>query len=323
MDLKNFKLGVGPMSREIISILDSYDKNLMVVASRNQVDFNSGYVCTIDNLKISNPKIIICRDHCGPYFADKDNNLTLEQAILQCKKTILNDIKNNISIIHIDVSKIPKNLQFYYAQDLIEFAIENNPNIKLEFGSEENTGEGIEDSFKRLNLQLEFASKFNKHIVYFVTQTGSLVKDSQIGNFNYQHNQKIIDTVHSAGFLFKEHNADYLKIEDLKIRKQIKIDAVNIAPQLGVIQTNILNKLSKNSNLFMKFRIKVLESKKFEKWLDSNKNNTDDVAFNVSAHYFFNTFEYNELINDIDYSLYKSMLKLEIQELLDLYITQI
>ena len=43
----DFRLGFGPMSREVIEILCNYSHNnkkpLMIIASRNQVDAESGY----------------------------------------------------------------------------------------------------------------------------------------------------------------------------------------------------------------------------------------------------------------------------------------
>lgn len=105
--MNNIQLGVGPMSQEIISAINLYNGPLMVVASRNQVDYNSGYVCTsrelTDNL---NSKILLCRDHCGPYFSDRDKKLTLSEALEECKKTIYEDIKSRFNLIHIDVSRI-------------------------------------------------------------------------------------------------------------------------------------------------------------------------------------------------------------------------
>ncbi len=41
------------------------------------------------------------------------------------------------------------------------------------------------------------------------------------------------------GFKLKEHNADYLDCEMIKKRKDI-VDAMSIAPQLGVIQTQVV-----------------------------------------------------------------------------------
>jgi tagatose-1,6-bisphosphate aldolase non-catalytic subunit AgaZ/GatZ len=73
----NFRLGFGPMSREVIEILCNYSHNnkkpLMIIASRNQVDAESGYVMTTPQIReqlstLPTDYIWMCRDHCGPYF---------------------------------------------------------------------------------------------------------------------------------------------------------------------------------------------------------------------------------------------------------------
>ena len=52
--MNTFKLGFGPMSREIVDAIctytEDYDYPLMIIASRNQVDANSGYVMTTEDL---------------------------------------------------------------------------------------------------------------------------------------------------------------------------------------------------------------------------------------------------------------------------------
>ena len=77
------KIGIGPMSSEVIEAVYKYssinNKELMLIASKNQIDYNKGYV---NNWKTSNfskfiksmkkkyknAKVKICRDHCGPGF---------------------------------------------------------------------------------------------------------------------------------------------------------------------------------------------------------------------------------------------------------------
>ena len=109
--MKQFKLGFGPMSKEIITILAEHtQKNnypLMIIASRNQVDYVTGYVCTTAELagqvqQYKNPNLLLCRDHCGPYFSDLDRGLTIEDAMDRCMKTISADIAAGFDLIHID-----------------------------------------------------------------------------------------------------------------------------------------------------------------------------------------------------------------------------
>lgn len=318
MELKKYKLGVGPMSREIIDVINCYDKDLMVVTSRNQIDHDSGYVCQVKDLKLSKDKIF-CRDHCGPYFSDLDTELSLDESILKCKKTITTDIEHGVEIIHIDVSRIPAHLQEKYAIELIEFTINLKPSIIIEFGSEENTGTEISGNLSRIYRQLEIIKPYIKNVRFFVTQTGSLVKHDQVGIFDIHRNKEIIDLVHAQGFLFKEHNADYLSAQDLQLRKDLGVDALNIAPQLGVVQTRILLEQSGPSPFLTKFKQRVISGNKFSKWLPKGFYN-EDSAFEVSAHYFFNTLEYRDLLNTIDIELYKNRIATEITKIFDFYL---
>lgn len=327
-NMKQFKLGVGPMSQRIVKILaqhsEEYDYPLMLIASRNQVDFDSGYVCTTEELvkliasatPTKPQKLLLCRDHCGPYFSLADEGLTVEQAIERCKKTIATDIANGFDLIHIDVSKIDDS-DFRYATELIEYALSLKPDIKLEFGSEDNTGENLDVSIANLDAQLKFLSKYKDNAVFFVTQTGSLVKDRQVGYFNVNKNKSIIDLVHSAGFLFKEHNADYFTKKDVILRQTSKIDALNIAPQLGVIETTCLKEFAP-VELWNKFADMVYSKNHWQRWV-SNINFTKETAIMVSGHYCFNSDEYRNIIAAIDHDKFMEELKSRIHEVLSIY----
>ena len=49
------------------------------------------------------------------------------------------------------------------------------------------------------------------------------------------------------GLLLKEHNCDYLNFEQIQLRKEYGINAINIAPEFGSIQSNLTYNLAKNS----------------------------------------------------------------------------
>lgn len=318
--MKTSNLGVGPMSREIIRCIDNYDKLLMIVASRNQVDYDNGYVCKTNELSslIDNKNILLCRDHCGPYFSDKDKNLSLSESLEECKKTIREDLTNGFKLIHIDVSRISHH-QLEYAQELIEFTLDLNPDVLLEFGSEDNTGEGLEPSIGRITEQLEFLQKYKSNVEFFVTQTGSFTQHMQMGNFNVEFNKQTVEKVHSYDFKFKEHNADYLNKEEINHRRIVGIDALNIAPQLGTIQTKLLKELSNNNKEWYEFSKRTLDSNLWTKWLPREVNNKE-LAVIVAGHYMYSTIEYKRLINTIDIELFNENLKTEIYNIFDLYI---
>lgn len=314
------------MSKEIIDLLveyaDNYDYKFMVIASRNQVDFENSYVCSTEYLsekikKTSN--ILLCRDHCGPYFKDSDKPISLSQAMDKCIQTIDHDIKNNFDLIHVDVSRVETN-QLTVARELVEYCLNINPQILLEFGSEENTGLDLTTSLDRVDEQLNFCSQY-KNIKFFVTQTGSAIRDKQIGDFDVNRNFQLSKKIHSFNFLFKEHNGDYLNYSDLTLRNNAGIDAINVAPQLGVLQTQVLFNLSKDTEEWNNFANLVYAGNKFQRWVSLDKLDDKLAAVLVSGHYFFNSIEYQKIFNKIDKDTFINKLRTSLFDIIKLYKT--
>lgn len=310
MDWKKFNLGVGPMSQASLDACLKYSKNydfpLMIIPSRNQVDYDTGYAFRTDELveyikghhTYDSERIKICRDHCGPNFADKDKEVSYETAVISCKNTIASDIENNFDLIHIDVSRIENAKQLQLAEELIEYALSLNPNICFEFGSEDNTGRNLNDTLALVDAQIEFASKYKDHVKFLVNQTGSLTKHTQVGIFDSELSSRIADKIHKAGFLFKEHNGDYLNKDQVKVHRIAGVDSINVAPQIGYIHSYVLNKLGYYYPTQLKhFKKYVLESGAWKKWVVDSVSDTD-VKFMASAHYYYKS-EYSSIIHDI------------------------
>ena len=313
------------MSKDIVDIIGNYANKskypLMLIASRNQVDSNSGYVCTTKELMdqvqpYRGDYLLVCRDHCGPYFSDLDKGISLELAMTRCKATINTDILNGVDLIHIDVSRIPDR-QLEYGKELIEFAISRKSDIMLEFGSEDNTGVDINSSIGRLDQQLEFLQQYKNNVKFFVTQTGSLTKGHQAGTFDVEANKAIAKKIHDAGFLFKEHNADYFSEDDIKLRIDAGVDSLNIAPQLGKIQTDTLKKFAPLDK-WTAFADYVYSKGNWARWVSDNGADKDN-AVSVSGHYHFNSNEYKDIIANIDEVAFKRALQNNITNLLDFY----
>ena len=315
------------MSKEIIEILANHTKEnnypLMIIASRNQVDYVTGYVCTSAELAeqikpYKNPNLLLCRDHCGPYFSDLDRGLPIEDAIERCMKTIAADIANDFDLIHIDVSRIKDN-QLHYAKQLIEYALSLNPNIMLEFGSEDNTGIDVNSSLARIDLQLGFLNPYKNNVKFFVSQTGSLTKDGQAGTFDVVRNKEVGEQIRASGFLFKEHNADYFTTDDIQKRIDAALDSLNIAPQLGKIQTDLLKEFAP-FELWEKFADYIYSQNYWQRWVPEGVTDRD-IAVSVSGHYCFNSDEYREIIASIDVNRFNASLNKKIEDLLDHYKT--
>lgn len=333
MDISKFKLGLGPMSKDIVDICLEYGKvndyPIMLIASRNQVDFDSGYAFTtesfsecVNNNSFYDPeRVLICRDHCGPYFSDLDKNLSLNDAVDRCLKTIEADIKSGFDLIHIDVSRVSQDMQESVATRLFDYALSLNPDIMFEFGSEDNTNIGLDESIANLDNQLVFVQKYKNNLKFFVTQTGSLTKHTQVGTFDPNLNKETSEKIHSYGLMFKEHNADYLLESDLSYRTKANVDAVNIAPQLGSIQSTVLYQLKDHCSVeFADFFNLVTNSDYWKRWVLSESGTDNFTKFRVAAHYCYNHSEGKKLMAILNETEeFKNNLRTELFSLLSIY----
>lgn len=321
---KQFRLGFGPMSPEIIDAIGSYSQKrqypLMIIASRNQVDHNSGYVMTTKQLaeqasKYSKEYLWLCRDHCGPYFLDSEKELSAVDAVEATKKTIANDIENGFDLIHIDTSRCEN--QYQVAEELIKFCLDLNPAIRFEFGTEENVG--VTASLEKYRADVAFAKQF-PNMEFVVAQTGSLVmEDRQVGTFDVELVKQLVECANQAGVRLKEHNADYLLVDKIKLRQEAGVHALNIAPQLGVIQTSFIKDVAVWNGVdaeWHEFGAAVLGTGKWKKWIIDGDDNT---KINIAGHYLFNTMEYRELIKRIGGDIWRVELTNYVHKLIDRY----
>lgn len=303
-------LGVGPLSSEIIEAIFRYShyfrKELMVVASKNQIDYGGGYVnkwTTKDfmefiremRLKYPNSHVKICRDHCGPGF---NNIFDLEDTY----NTIKCDIENGFDLIHIDFCNFRglKEERLIESKKAIEYCLSLNPNILIEVGTDENIGTNFGIiNLEEIEREVDFFTSFCKP-EFYVVQTGSLVREiNQAGNFNREFLKEISDLIASKGLKLKEHNADYLSKSEINMRKGV-IDAMNIAPQLGVVQTAlILKKCLIYGIKFDDFFEEVYSGGKWKKWLNSNTAENKFLCFLIAGHYHFSSDRYKNIINQL------------------------
>ena len=318
-----FKLGFGPMSDMIVDIMLDYAKinqrPLMIIASRNQVDADSGYVMTTKQLqqkhsKKFSPYAILCRDHSGPYFLDSERNLSESAALEATKRTIADDIENGFSLIHIDTSRCEN--PYRAADELYDFALRQLPTLWFEFGTEENVG--VAAGIKKYMEDLAYASQY-PNTKFVVAQTGSLtMEDRQMGTFEFDTVKQLVRYAEEKGIKLKEHNADYLTAEQIKLRKQAGVHACNIAPQLGLLQTKAILRLAEYYGVdSTEFQKTVIDSNKWNKWMIGDKEATK-IA--VAGHYCFNSPVYRQVESQLN-KLCNVQLHVEKQviDCLDLY----
>ena len=303
------KIGIGPMSSEAIEAAYKYsntnNEELMLIASKNQIDYNGGYVnnwSTKDYAKFLsklkkkyNSKVKICRDHCGPGF---NNNYSLKDVY----KTIEADIENGFDLIHIDFSKNKSNYRRILTESkkAILHARSLNSNIQFEVGTDENFGQtlshmNIKEFISEINFFLDFVMP-----EYFVVPSGSLVmEDRQVGSYNENFIKSIFKRFSPINVKLKEHNADYLTSNMISLRKKY-ISALNIAPQFGVNQTLfVLTECKKFGIDVENFLEKSYKSKKWQKWLLNNDKNDKLRCSVIAGHYNFNSKEYKTLVEKL------------------------
>jgi len=322
--IKNTFLGIGPMSVEIIDSLDyfskKFKKKIMLICSRNQIEsdkLGSGYVNNFSTKQFSqyvkkkkNKLLIMSRDHCGPFKRD-GNKKNLKREIENCKISLLDDIINDFKILHIDTSECG-HAKYDVAKELMDYcnekAKDNDKKIFFEFGCEDH---GVLTNFKKFKKDAKFLSNFSNR-QFIVCQTGSLVKSIfQVGQFDIDTVKIMKNIADEYGILLKEHNCDYLNFNQISLRNKYGIDAINIAPELGVIQTNLIYTLSKYLEInkeIKKFQKLVLKKNKWKKWNYNNENNF--IKFLSAGHYHFNESLYKDII-------YKINKKVDLQKMLN------
>lgn len=286
------------ITRILLEYAKAHARPLMIIASRNQVDADSGYVMTTSKLhdiyqRNWSRNSILCRDHCGPYFLDSEKNLSESAALEATKKTIAKDVENGFRLIHIDTSRCLD--PYRSAEELFNFVLRLDPNIWFEFGTEDNIG--VAAALEKYRSDVDFASQW-PNVRFVVGQTGSLtMEDKQIGTFDSDVVTKLVAYANDKGVRFKEHNADYLTSGQILLRKQAGVHACNIAPQLGVIQTRVILELADYYGVDCnEFRSHVINSGKWMKWMQG-----DDAALKVmvAGHYCFGSESYKRLEEEL------------------------
>jgi hypothetical protein len=304
-------LGCGPMSPEIIEAVfrhsHKYGQQLMLISSRNQIDVTTGYVFStpqymqyIEMMRRKYPRadVVICRDHCGPGFGE-----TSKDDFESVKNTIRCDIENGFDLIHIDLCHAEDRLlpmrhskKIRHIMILMEFARNINSDIMFEIGTDENIGVA-ETDVARIIEDIRACQQV-ADLEFYVVQTGSLVYElNNVGLLNQRNVTAMHEAIRDRGVKLKEHNADYLTTEQIGERRGI-VDAVNIAPQLGVVQTSyVLSQALIYGVDTRPFVDKVTSSNNWKKWTDHADSRSLNAV--IAGHYHFNGSAYQQMVLEL------------------------
>ena len=322
-------LCVGPMSlncvNATIELANKYNAPLMMIASRRQIDcekMGGGYVNNWSTEEFSkyvrekdhNSKIILSRDHGGPYQnnIEYEKNFKVEDAMNSAKDSFEVDIKNDFKIIHIDPSVDPSGninteIILERLKELYIFCIETakkyDKKIQIEVGTEEQSG-GT-NTLEELKYSLDEITSFcekNNYIkpLFVVVQTGTKVMETKnIGifkgiseKFKQSDIPPLISLCEKYNIKIKQHNTDYLDNDFLSKHPLFGIHSANVAPEFGVAETKKLFQIMEDHNLndiktdFIEI---CISSNKWVKWVIDEKKVDDYNKSIICGHYVFST----------------------------------
>ena len=280
------------MSKNVVDCVIKHSQKYSVglIPSRRQVDFFGGYVNSWNTKSFSeyvhsfNPDILICRDHGGPFQGQEEDD-----GLISFKSD-----SQYFNLVHIDPFKKSKSILDAAQQtaSTIRQLFFFNPNLMYEVGTEEAIFKyqpnelDVFLNYLKQNLSLD---EFLK-IKYAVVQSGTrldLSTRTNIGNFNVSRLKKFIQVTKNYGLMSKQHNGDYLTDSfDLEIRFDVGLDAINIAPEYGQIESEFYLELCKEDpTLFETLYQMCYNSGKWKKWIsDINKVSKDQLII-TCCHY--------------------------------------
>ena len=293
------KFFIGPMSKNIVDSIIEFNNEsnrpIGLIPSRRQVEYSGGYVNNwtteefISYVKPKSPNTILERDHSGALQGYEEDD---------GKTSLKIDAKSGFHLIHIDPFKKYTSLQSASLEtvDNIKFCNSINSKCLYEVGTEEAIRKY---SAKQLDiflnmLEQELGTLFEK-VKFAVIQSGTkLQSGTNIASLDEKKCEAMVGVCKGHGLLSKEHNGDYISEADIKTRFDIGLDAINIAPEFGGIETSCILKEIEELNrkdLFDIFYKLCHSSDRWKKWFPSNfdPDLNKEQLIKVSGHYVFST----------------------------------
>ncbi|WP_112134350.1 hypothetical protein [Glycomyces dulcitolivorans] len=141
--------------------------------------------------------------------------------------------------------------------------------------------------------------------VFIVVQTGTKVLETVnvgalgIAPFAVSSTVRELAAVtRRHGVALKAHNCDYLTREQLGHLERAGVDALNVAPEFGVVESRALAALLRELGLNVqleRFLALSYESRSWEKWMRPGTRATDTDRALISGHYVFATDAFRDI----------------------------
>jgi hypothetical protein len=269
--MDNIKYFIGPMSKNVVDTIIEFcnetGNEIGLIPSRRQIEWNGGYVnnWTTEKFSKHSSTLLLQRDHSGPGQGQTDDD-GYESLKYDCQY---------LDLIHIDPWKKYSDIfeGTEHTVKMIKYCYNLNPEIQFEIGTEEairQFGVGELDNMVHYVQQSLPPRMFNQ-IKYLVIQSGTSLKGTnQTGHYDSQRLLDMIAVAKKYGMLSKEHNGDYIPVSVIKEKFDLGLDAINIAPEFGLIETQTYLDEIESTYLFEKYFQICYDSKKWVKWVNGD-----------------------------------------------------
>ncbi|RRR98720.1 tagatose-6-phosphate kinase [Glycomyces terrestris] len=303
---------------------------IMLIPSRRQVEAQSqggGYVegwsteTFAQYVRSRDPEglLLLCRDHGGPYQnpREKQQRYSLSEALKSAALSYEEDIRQGFDLLHIDTSvgldgtapveaAIDRAVELYAGA--VEYAASQGARPMFEIGFEDqgpdtNDPAEFEEQVGAALARLRAAGLPDP--VFIVAQTGTKVLETvNVGALTLAP-FAVASTVRALaaatrrhGVALKAHNCDYLTREQLRHLDRAGVDALNVAPEFGVVESRALAALLRELGLNVqleRFLALSYESRSWEKWMRPGTLASDTDRAPISGHYVFATDAFRDI----------------------------
>lgn len=292
--MKKSKVSIGPMSKELIDVAIQYAEEsstiLTLIPSRRQVDYRGGYVgYTTKSLseycRGQTKNILLQRDHGGP-LQGQEEDVGFDSFYWDSKY---------FDSIHIDPFRLKSFKSAVEATGkFIDFCKRVNPGVRFEVGTEESIFpyQPYELGILLDHLRRKLSKDQWESIETCCIQSGTALQGGDnTGIYSGDRLQGMVGICRAYCKASKEHNGDYLSKELVREKFLLGLDRINIAPELGQLQTEIYLSRFKEDQFDEFFKI-CLESGRWKKWVGKDFSPFEDDAARkkiilLSGHYCF------------------------------------
>jgi len=304
--LKEIKLYVGPMTKNVVDAViefaNKFNIKIGFIPSRRQIEFDqSGYVNNwttrtfMQYIRSKTNLIGLERDHGGP-----NQGLTNDDGFA----SLFQDTQN-FDIVHIDVWKKYPNFDDGVKKTIeyIKYCHNVNHLTLFEVGTEQSIRPFnlFELDNFLFELQHNLTNEEFSKILYCVIQSGTSLKGTiNTGKYDSVKLKDMCYIVNKYNILSKEHNSDFVDINEIYDRYNNGLNAINIAPEFGQIETNcILELINNNAYLLNIFYTICLNSNRWVKWVASNFKPEDNKIelIKICGHYVLSDPKMKEIIS--------------------------